>query len=215
MSLCRRRHTATSLMQQFSQDCTKTMTTFVLSVPIRGMEDLVCQVGCQSGRWGCKLNPSGRRSSNDDSTTIWMGSNDRTSTSPTSTYVPYRKRPKNNNRRKQEPIPNLIAVPLGGGIENSKMNHSPPSHEDFAIHGTVAHIQCRILSIQTADSMINDQSTMSETVDNDHMLVFGQIIKAYVHEEYWDTTKNLFRPRNDTVPPYLTFFGSQTFGYVV
>lgn len=31
---------------------------------------------------------------------------------------------------------------------------------------------------------------------------------------YWDNDKLLFRPQSSEVPPYLKFFGSQTFGYV-
>jgi flavin reductase (DIM6/NTAB) family NADH-FMN oxidoreductase RutF len=209
MSLCRRRHTASLLL---SQEYT---TTFVLSVPIQGMEDLVRQVGGQSGRWGCKLNPLGRRPSNDEGKATGMVTDDTTAISSTamSTYVPSRKRRKNNlGKQDQTWIPDLIALPLGGKTKD--VDHFSQSHEDFAIQGTVAHIQCNILSIQTADSKLNNLSS-AETVDDDHILVFGQVTKAYVHEQYWDTTKNLFRRQSETVAPYLTFFGSQTFGYVV
>jgi hypothetical protein len=180
------------------------------------MEDLVRQVGHQSGRWGSKLYPSeqGKRPSNDDKSTNLTMSDDTISQNSVIQSHPIKR--KSKSRKLEQPwIPNLIAVPLGEKMED--VNHLSPSHEDFAIQGTIAHIQCRILSIQTSTSKPNNPSEeiLTETVDDDHVLVFGQVIKAYVHENYWDTTKNLFRPRNDTVAPYLTFFGSQTFGYIL
>ncbi len=73
--------------------------------------------------------------------------------------------------------------------------------------------------------------------NNDHFILLGQIHRAKVLSTYWDIPKNLFRPMpahhdtpkdandnktNDTtttgsrtIPPYSTFFGSQSFGYVV
>ena len=42
----------------------------------------------------------------------------------------------------------------------------------------------------------------------------AEVIDAHVHSSYWDATKKQFRPMRDDVPPYLTFFGAQTFGYV-
>jgi hypothetical protein len=64
--------------------------------------------------------------------------------------------------------------------------------------------------------------------DDNHIIVFAKIKQAYVKSPYWNVTQKLFQPQcrgglsagtADTTsvpppPPYLTFFGSQTFGYV-
>lgn len=85
-------------------------------------------------------------------------------------------------------IPGLEAVPFG--------------EPTFAIRGTVAHLKCSIYKL------------MEGVVDDDHLLILAQMTAARVHPSYWDANKNRFRPAQD-VPPYLTFFGAQEFGYVV
>jgi len=74
-----------------------------------------------------------------------------------------------------------------------------PLPELAAVRGTVARLRCRVVSCAEADS--------------DHWLVCAQIEEAYVHSSYWLANK-LFCPTRVDVPPYLTFFGSQTFGLV-
>ena len=54
----------------------------------------------------------------------------------------------------------------------------------------------------------------SPIIDDDHLLIMAEVTDAYVHPSYWDDMKKLFRPVSKEVPPYLKFFGSQTFGYV-
>jgi flavin reductase (DIM6/NTAB) family NADH-FMN oxidoreductase RutF len=78
-------------------------------------------------------------------------------------------------------------------------------HDSFAIEGTVAHILCSV------------SNTLSEhnPIDDDHTLFVARILEAHVHPSYWNSEKNLFQPKSADDPPYLTFFGSQTFGYVV
>lgn len=66
-----------------------------------------------------------------------------------------------------------------------------------AVQGTVARMRCRVVSRSEADEQ--------------HWLVIAQIEEAFVHPSYWKANK-LFCPVSDDVPPYLTFFGSQTFG---
>jgi flavin reductase (DIM6/NTAB) family NADH-FMN oxidoreductase RutF len=80
----------------------------------------------------------------------------------------------------------------------------------FAVAGTVCHMVCRVQQI--LDGVVHD----NDSSDSDHLLVLAVIEHAYVDVNYWDTNKNLFRPMecNGTFPPpYLSFFGSQTFGY--
>jgi len=108
----------------------------------------------------------------------------------------------------------------------------------FSIKGTVAHLKCRTYAVigtptvaetlteskdrnnggkaerETADSIECDD-TIPPGIDHEHLLVMAEVIDAYVHPSYWDVNKLLFRPLSTDVPPYLTFFGSQTFGYVM
>eukprot|EP01119_Soliformovum_irregulare_P018770 TRINITY_DN5815_c0_g1_i2.p1 TRINITY_DN5815_c0_g1~~TRINITY_DN5815_c0_g1_i2.p1 ORF type:complete len:147 (+),score=25.88 TRINITY_DN5815_c0_g1_i2:200-640(+) len=73
---------------------------------------------------------------------------------------------------------------------------------DIAISDCVAHLVCSIERFDHADE--------------GHWLIFAVIEEAYVLESYWD--KNIFLPRSmnqvEKPPPYLTFLGSQQFGYV-
>ena len=81
-------------------------------------------------------------------------------------------------------IPNLCSVIV---FENQ-----------FAIEGMVAQSQCKILQPLHRD--------------DDHTIFLAQVEQARVRSDYWDPVKLMFRP-DDGVPPYMTFFGSQTFGY--
>lgn len=172
-SLNRHRHTS-SLM---SDDC-----AFVLSVPIKGMETLVKEVGSTSGRWGSKFKK------------------DHDTTSDSATQLE-RDPPLSKRQKKRQQatgslgIEGLNAVPLGLRLDDDSGL--------FAVDGTVAHLHCRVYSMM--------QGTV---IDDAHYLVLGEVVRAFVHSSYWDSAKNLFRPTDDA-NPYLTFFGSQTFGYVV
>lgn len=73
----------------------------------------------------------------------------------------------------------------------------------FGIAGCVAHLQCHIVQI------------VEKGLVDDHLLVVAQVETARVHKNYWDATKLLFRPTSPETPPFLSFLGSQTFGYVV
>jgi hypothetical protein len=48
---------------------------------------------------------------------------------------------------------------------------------------------------------------------HDHTVFVARIEAADVRPEYWDG--KLFCPRTAAVAPYLTFFGTQQFGFVV
>jgi flavin reductase (DIM6/NTAB) family NADH-FMN oxidoreductase RutF len=74
----------------------------------------------------------------------------------------------------------------------------------FAIDGTVAHLQCRIL-----------QKQETNLIDDDHYFVVAKIVKACVLSSHWDERKKTFGPVTQKDSPTLAFFGSQTFGYVV
>ena len=94
-------------------------------------------------------------------------------------------------------IPNLQRVPLGQDTEGS-------TGWPFAVKGTVAHLLCRAIHI--ADG--------TDWIDANHYVVFAKITRAYVQSSYWNPSKKIFQP-TPGYPPYLTFFGSQTFGSVL
>ena len=53
--------------------------------------------------------------------------------------------------------------------------------------------------------------TMQEA-DDDHWLVTAEIKRAFVRRQYW--SGKVFVGQSIDVPPFLTFLGSQKFGYV-
>ena len=182
-SLNRRRHTASVISEE---GC-----TFVLSVPVKGMENLVKEVGGVSGRWGSKFvedHHTGEEQQRKEFASRQEGE------------PPLSKRQKKKQQQQANRslgIEGLKAVPLGLRPDDEN------SGGLFAVDGTIAHLHCRVYS------MIKEA-----VIDEDHYLILGEVTRAFVHGSYWDAAKNLFRP-DDQSPPYLTFFGSQTFGYVV
>ncbi len=220
---------------------------FALSVPVKGMEKLILDVGSISGKYGSKFPHA--PSSNTD-----INCNKRSD--------PGESKPMSNRQMKKLKkqqlsscgIPDLIPVQLGQSIPCSK-KELEASNSLFAIHGTVAHLRCRTYSvIGTTQQSRMEKSDCGDDgkeddpagiIDNDHLLVMAEVIDAFVHPYYWNSEKLLFQPRSDlsdgefldtpvgsgetangkndkfssirkrSAPPYLTFFGSQEFGYVV
>ena len=91
----------------------------------------------------------------------------------------------------------------------------PPSQENrdagdhvFAISGCVAHLVIQVLA------NLSDLSEIPQL--SSHHLFVCKVCRAFVHSTYWDG--KIFAPRPNmevATPPYMSFFGSQTFGYVV
>jgi flavin reductase (DIM6/NTAB) family NADH-FMN oxidoreductase RutF len=189
---------------------------FTLSVPVQGMEELVRRVGSVSGRWGVSKFPSDHEARAPSSTAGFSetasdpavraiaaaalsASADRSST---------RKKPK--RPRFPQGIPGLAAVPFGSQVVPASAAPgaaAPTETTAFGIQGSVAQLLCRVHSVI--------EGAAAGGVDEDHLLVFCQVQQACVHPAYWNGSKKLFQPQlAPAVPPYLTFFGSQTFGYV-
>lgn len=209
-SINKSRYTTELLAPQRSE----TGVEFSLSVPVKGMEELVKEVGSISGRCCCKFQSNSTSPSGEESR-IRI---DR----PEGTCDNLSNRQRKKLRLdsiKNNGILGLIPVPLGyaGALERSGL---------FAIKGAVAHLRCRTYAVigpHPSDSLgemsNNANDTRRPSIDDDHLLIMAEVIDAYVHPSYWDPTKLLFCPQQnegeETVSPYLTFFGSQTFGYVV
>lgn len=195
---------------------------FSLSVPVKGMEEIVKDVGSISGRC-CSKFESVRTTSLRKECLFHLAQ------PPEDMYD---KNLSNRQRKKQKKdyiknngIYDLIPVPLGSDDEDALKES-----DLFAIKGTVAHLRCRVYALlgsQFSDNLdaTNEKKESSAntstqpTIDDDHLLIMAEVFDAYVNSSYWDSTKLLFRPMTtegeQTVPPYMTFFGSQTFGYVV
>ena len=70
--------------------------------------------------------------------------------------------------------------------------------ELVAAAAAVAHIVCTVRSMEESAG---------------HWLVRAEMSEAYVQRRYWNGKQ--LCPRDATVPPFLTFLGSQRFGFVV
>jgi hypothetical protein len=219
-----------------SNDLYQTGIEFTLSVPVRGMEQLVLDVGSISGRRRSKFLPTegterGSHGRSDGAAGFDLEYDENETMS-------VRKRKKLRRQRLFENgVTGLIPIPLG---YTQTTDFFP-----FAIEGTVAHLLCRtyaviglphshsrssaatngssstmtLPSVTIDDEGLLDHGKMtpiyqhaSPIIDDDHFLVLAVVTDAYVHPSYWDDKKSIFRPLSEDVPPYMTFLGSQTFG---
>jgi flavin reductase (DIM6/NTAB) family NADH-FMN oxidoreductase RutF len=231
-SLNRRRHSSTLLKSSLSSSSSSSSSEFTLSVPVQGMEELVRSVGSVSGRFGSKF-PA------DYKDVLVGGSASASASSTPCTPGP----PKSKRQRKKETrfptgIPELERVSMGdpdhhqsaSGMDSSNHGNDSShanSHSCFAIQGTVAQLVCRVYRVMSSSPLPSSSDATNEAlpsteadnsdtiIDDDHDLFLAEVIRARVRPDYFDVTHNLFRPTTEDTPPYLTFFGSQTFGYVV
>ena len=138
---------------------------------------------------------------------------------------------RNRQRKKQRKqqlslrgVEGLVKVHLGCSEQN---DDTESQSSLFAIKGTKAHLKCRTYAVigspmdestkervDLSEKRLCDDDTFPPIIDDNHLLVMAEVTDAYVHQSYWDDKKLIFRPLSSDVPPYLTFFGSQTFGYV-
>jgi flavin reductase (DIM6/NTAB) family NADH-FMN oxidoreductase RutF len=189
-SLNRSRHTASLLLIHNEDGSTLATpsngTLFTLSVPVQGMEDMVRSVGQVSGAQVNKFGSASNTAAKVDLDVV------------DSHNQPLSKRQKKKllSQNGADGVPGLLAISPTLSAE-----HSHDETSLVCVDGTVAHMVCRV------------QQILDTTYNDDHWLVVAQIEAASVHPSYWDAAKNLFRPL--CAPPYLSFFGSQTFGYVM
>eukprot|EP01132_Coremiostelium_polycephalum_P006166 gene6166-7679_t len=80
--------------------------------------------------------------------------------------------------------------------------------EYIAVSNCVAHMICQVESIL---KQVDDDSSSDNHQINGHYILLCKIDKSFVRSSYWDSKR--FKPMNDTIPPYLTFLGSQSFAY--
>jgi hypothetical protein len=96
-----------------------------------------------------------------------------------------------------EPSP---AAEAGGETDASKRAGKDPSAAGglVAIAGAVCHIVCKVRAMEEEDG---------------HWLVRAEMTEAFIQRSYWNGKQLCGRDRS--VAPFLTFLGSQRFGYVV
>ena len=202
-SLNRDRHSATMLVPKGGAEEPQTGIEFVLSVPVKGMEQLVLDVGGTSGKWGSKFTDdhSSGNDGDDNDHNVEIEKMQTGSQHVHASNLSNRQKKKLKRQQLAKGIPSLVAVPLG----HSVTLESATKNGCFAVHGTCAHLRCRTYHIV---------GEPEDIIDKDHYLVLAEVSSAFVHRSYWDSRKKQFRPMTKKAMPYLTFFGAQQFGYI-
>jgi len=207
--------------RRFTNQCLRHSSEFILSIPCREMEDAVLAVGKCSGKYGNKLDHLSKSSLVELETIPISSSSSDNNTPPSITggikKAEHATSAKSNNRfsalctsddsESDGYSDNSNNNEGGGGKHNvaeektvahqSHLEKPPPPPELVIIKGSVAYLRCMI-------------KTWSE-VDDEHHVVVAQIEQGAVNEKYWNGKH--FAPTSEEYPPYLTFLGSQTFGY--
>mmetsp|Transcript_10037 Transcript_10037/g.25046 ORF Transcript_10037/g.25046 Transcript_10037/m.25046 type:complete len:319 (+) Transcript_10037:44-1000(+) len=170
----------------------KRVRKFVLNVPVKGMEELVRQIGschsaeldkyerfaldlCRPG--GGPLSPTALPSA-DPSGLLQRD--------PSELSIAERKLVQHTRREVRRQA-------------EAALLRREQDRNALALRCCVAHLVCEVTSL------------CEESVAG-HGLFCCRITHAYVRSAYWDG--KCFAPRDPTTPPYLTFFGSGRFGYV-
>ncbi|KAL3801138.1 hypothetical protein ACHAW5_011086 [Stephanodiscus triporus] len=208
---------------------------FTLSVPVRGMEQIILDVGSISGQRRSKF-PSpptegiisgSHHQSSDASNSVILNDEVIKEVDERKLLSGRRRKKLRKQHLSENGVTGLIPIPLGYKQPQSDLF-------PFAIKGTVAHLLCRTYSVIGSPhaTTVSERSTSRRLatavsvgdaglfdddepiIDEDHLLVLAEVTDAYVHPSYWDDTKSTFRPLSEDLPPYMTFLGSQTFGYV-
>jgi len=157
---------------------------FTLSVPIKGMEQMVLDVGSISGRHGSKF-PKDKH--NDTKNDVTMVEEDTADIEKLS----------NRQRKRQkmqslavDGVHGLVAVPFGNVNETSSQT-SP-----FAIKGTIAHLKCKTYAVMGSPireednessrhcnekRSCDDKNIHSPIIDDDHLLIMAEVTDAHVH----------------------------------
>lgn len=161
----------------------------MLSVPVRGMEELVLAIGGCSGANVDKFEalnialcaPGGGPLSADKMTSEPLDSAlEGTSASQPPAVASAAKKQKLSKQ------------------ELARQEIAKAAAQSIAIADCVAHVLCRVETAQT---------------DDGHWTLRCSQLAAWALQDYWDG-KN-FIPRSPSSEPYLTFLGSKVFGYVL
>ena len=177
--------------RRFSAENIHTCPEFSLSVPTKGMEDLVLAIGKCSGRNRNKfeeLSSKGLR-------LVTFGTREAVRQS--------KKRPRTPKSTNPFAALNDDSDDEEQGDDATPADPPPPdqfpAEHPYAVGATACHMACRVNSIAEGDP--------------EHWLVMAEITQGSIDERYWNGKQ--FVPTTAETPPYLTFLGSQKFAYVV
>lgn len=160
---------------------------FVLNVPVRGMEELVKQIG------GC----SGRDDADTDKFTRLAIPTCRPGNKPIEATAAVRL-PNGGGKWQHKPRTQALLAEDEADAEDSDWNL-------LAIPSCVAHLVCEVTAVHLASA--------PTPLVRAHNVLFSSVRRAYVHKDYWQNGNNFIAVRPD-LPPYLTFLGSGNFAYV-
>jgi len=186
----------------------------VLNVPVEGMEEVVLAIGACSGRdtnkfekFNIPLCKPGWFPLTDNETQQDiepMDTQPQQSTPFNTTNLSKGNNNNNNNnsrKKKQPPPPNKKKQQQAKTrAENEEIDKK--MRGSIAVASCVAHMECSVVAREEKEG---------------HMLTQCYLHRAWVKAPYWDGKNFVARPNQEgkpSVPPYLTFMGSQKFAYV-
>lgn len=168
--------------RRFSAECLQLRGHFALSVPVQGMEALILKVGDITGKNVDKFQLI------DGLTPVELGTFSEKLASKLAA-----KKAKATGGANANPF----AV-LEGGDAAERQERALLGEDETGVSGCVSHMECRVVSMKDAD-------------DGKHHLVSAQILRAWVHPDYWNDKH--FLPTTSQLPALISFAGASHFAY--
>jgi len=182
---------------RFSAECLEAHPDdFTLSVPCKGMEELVLAVGKRSGRRGGKFThlakDGARKLTIEEDGVPVRGSQ------PLAT--------------RGNPFASLGQSDSSGDEEQGQLPDI--SRTNFAAKGQSSDSKTEAcVAVMGCVAWLRLTVVRRDCCDDEHYLFLVQVKAAAVHSDYWDG--RVFAPTRSDVPPFLTFLGAQRFAYTV
>jgi len=76
-----------------------------------------------------------------------------------------------------------------------------------------SEVEGKVQMLNDCAARLDISVTSFQDIEEDHILFTCFIDRCFVMKNYWRLGKQ-FIPISSTIPPYLTFLGTKTFGYV-
>jgi len=167
------------------------------------MEEMLPQVGSISGGWGRSKFPCDHDKTSDAHQDAVLNNKNKTNNSDDEQSKNKQAHQKRKRKNKFPlGIPSLQRTGVGGKFKHTTEDDDDDDNSEgcfFFIEGTVAHLECQILTMEDTCS-----------IDNDHHFIVAEITRAFVRESFWDATRRVF---GNNSYPYFAFFGSRQFGH--
>mmetsp|Transcript_16485 Transcript_16485/g.26446 ORF Transcript_16485/g.26446 Transcript_16485/m.26446 type:complete len:433 (+) Transcript_16485:3-1301(+) len=172
--------------RRFSADCLAARGHFALNIPVQGMEALVLKVGDVTGKISDKFKLI------DGLKFVELG---------TFTEKTDKKRRQSGEANAKKAKSSAAANSFAALEEESAgaLQERALAGDEAGISGCVAQLECRVVKMTDAD-------------DGKHHLVSAQIMRAWVHPNYWN--EKHFIPNNAKLPALMSFIGASRFAYI-